>query len=268
MSSTLAAEFLFWAQIISGIASLIFICTWLRKQFSSWREALKMKLPVIALGLMVISILSGVFGLWVMPKKQTPPKPCPEPQKCLALVAPAPASASPKPKEHPKTPQSSVAQQGAGNQQTVTHAPVTQSNSGGCNQQVIGGNNNTNNCIPPARTLTNLQRSNIATAIADVPPSIEIVVSHADSGEAQDFAAEILKIVQSVHPLSHDGFYYSSHFKGVFVAINSSDDVAAWPAQKLGFALDNNGLALQTKAITIDPKEVPAGKIYIFVGEQ
>lgn len=39
-----------------------------------------------------------------------------------------------------------VQQHGSRNQQTAVQAPISQSNTGGCNQQVVGGNNNINNC--------------------------------------------------------------------------------------------------------------------------
>lgn len=158
---------------------------------------------------------------------------------------------------------------GAGSQQTTNLAPITQSNSGGCNQQVIGGNNNTNNCVPPDRTLTNAQEDGLRAAVAQVPSNIEIVVSHSDNRDAQEFAQLILGVVNPIHPLSHDGGWIGGHWKGNKIAVHGTDDAAATPAQFLGFAVDHNGIPLaEPKAVLMDPKEVPAGKIYIFIGEQ
>ncbi len=53
--------------------------------------------------------------------------------------------------------QSPISQSGNENQQTTVQAPITQSNSGGCNQQVVEGNNNTNNCNEPPRITASSQ---------------------------------------------------------------------------------------------------------------
>ena len=74
---------------------------------------------------------------------------------------------------------------------TVVQSPVAQSNSGGCNQQVVGGNNNTNNCVPQPRILTKEQAIALADAITQVPSGIQVKIGAADSGEAYDYADQI-----------------------------------------------------------------------------
>ncbi len=65
-----------------------------------------------------------------------------------------------------------ISQVGANNQQTVIQPGAKVSQSGGgtgsCTQNVLGGNNNTNNCAPPQRHLTALQKSQIAAIKAVV----------------------------------------------------------------------------------------------------
>lgn len=137
----------------------------------------------------------------------------------------APASKSahslpnePKPLQTPKVQPSSppapqlaapvgVAQGGVGNQQTVMQAPITQQNSGGCNQQVIGGNGNTNNCNTRTQypDLTNAQAHVLVDALAPYAGR-QVSVLLVDTGASQ----ETLRFgTHLINTLSHCGFKYS-----------------------------------------------------------
>lgn len=75
------------------------------------------------------------------------------------------------------TPPQSVTQGGHDNQQTVNQAPVTQNNGGGCNQQVVGGSNNTNTCGDIAKDISPNDMTALVGHLKSAPtkPKIEIV---------------------------------------------------------------------------------------------
>lgn len=156
-----------------------------------------------------------------------------------------------------------VTQSGNANQQTVTQAPVTQSNIGGCNQQVIGGNNNTNNCAPPDRQLSPAQQSVLAGFKSQVPAELEIVVGSADSLEPHNYAD---KIREALGVQREVGTFFSFYGKGVFIAINSEGDTAEAPARHLGYLMQQNGINVDH--VEVDKQHTHPGEILIVVGQQ
>ncbi len=289
-SSQVAAIILFWAQVVSGAAGAIFIAQF---AFGQWKQVGKVDLtsllsihPRWVVGLMAFSLVAGIFGLWLTYR-------IPRPERPVACL-PVSSKADPKPEtigpqspsqsdtnqqaskqQHLNTktqrthaspknpPMGGVAQDGNGNQQTVTQAPVSQANSGGCNQQVVGGNNNSNICAPPARTLTADQNSRLAAAADEIPKSIMVVIGSADDGESQSYAEEIRKIFVQHGTTRARGTLFGWHPKGVFIVVNPDDDASF--AQKLGYEMDQFGFSI--KQVDIDPN-VKKGEIHILVGDQ
>lgn len=170
-------------------------------------------------------------------------------------------TAPPKPRHSAANGQ--VAQTGNGNQQTTNQGTITQSNSGGCNQQVVGGNGNTNICAPLPRALTGVQGTKLASAIAAIPEGIQVKVGSADSGESRDYAEQI----RSAFGIQREvGTLFGWHPKGIFVGVNSNSDAAAIPAQKLASAMKQAGLNIVD--IEEDPTHDHPGEIEVIVGEQ
>jgi hypothetical protein len=151
----------------------------------------------------------------------------------------------------------------AGNQGTTNHAPVTQSNSGGCNQLSVGGNNNTNNCVPPPRMLTRDQQAALAAAIAQIPDGVQVKVGSADSAESQGYADQIRKALGIQRQV---GTLFGWHPKGIYVGVNSRNDVAAVPAQLLASQMKQAGLNIVD--VEEDPRHDHPGEIEVIVGEQ
>lgn len=79
-SQHIVAIYLFWAQVASGVAAVIYIATWLVQRWKHIRDgnmtAFPMKYPRLLLAIMIFSIASGLGGLWFV--WHTPkPKSCP-----------------------------------------------------------------------------------------------------------------------------------------------------------------------------------------------
>ncbi len=111
-------------------------------------------------------------------------------------------------------------QGGTGNQQTTVGGDAKQGGNGDCQQNIIGGSNNTNNCRPVPRSLTPAQTNDLASAIAKIPSGITVKVGSADSGEARDYAEQIraaLGIEREV------GVLFGWHQKGIYIGVFSSD---------------------------------------------
>lgn len=153
------------ASVLQGIAALIFIVQWLNEKRRASRFGVIMG-PYkhqIAFAILVIgSMATAVGAVWmshhqptaVAHQQPTPSIPQKETPKRTITATPIATKQPPHRlhPQHPLTVSGTVAQSGTGNQQTVIRT-MTQSNSGGCNQQVASGNNNTNNCnIPPKIT--------------------------------------------------------------------------------------------------------------------
>ncbi len=164
-------------------------------------------------------------------------------------------------------PKTGVAQDGAGNQQTVVKAPITQANAGGCNQQVVGGNNNSNICAAQPRKLTGDQKSGLAVAAAEIPASIVVVVGSADDGESHDYAEEIRQVFVQNGTTRPIGTMFGWHPKGVFIQVHSADDAATLPAQKLRTEMNQIGFSIGRVEIA-SPGYVHEGEIHILVGDQ
>lgn len=148
---------------------------WLCFMFNVWsigRRYHRRRWLIWICGVLIVSV--GLFELrnWLSTSQGSSPPATNVPTRAEAnqpRVEPAPTNIpkprSVRPKHAVAPPATSIAQSGSGNQQTVTQAPITQSNSGGCNQQVIGGNGNTNNCEGPKLTITDDQFKKIRDAM-------------------------------------------------------------------------------------------------------
>jgi ATP-dependent Clp protease adapter protein ClpS len=239
-----AAIVLFWAQVICGIAAVIVVGQF---TYSQWNRVGRVNVtsllsnhPRWLLGLMAFSTATGIMGLWLtvhIPRPVTP-APCPVETKNQnpAPALPTPDRSTPdhsgsKMSKHSpqhgsptKTPSGGVTQGGNGNQQTVTQAPITQENSGGCNQQVIGGNNNSNVCATPARKLTDDQKSKLAGVAEEIPKSIMVVIGSADDAEFQNYAEEIRQVFLRYRTTRARGTMFGWHPKGVFIVVNPEDE--------------------------------------------
>jgi hypothetical protein len=167
------------------------------------------------------------------------------------------------PRTHGGTASRHISQKGNGNQQTVNQGPISQANSGGCNQQVVGGNGNTNICAVPPRALTELQGKQLASAIGEIPDGIQVKIGSADSGESHDYAEQIRKAFGIQREV---GTLFGWHPKGVFVGVNARSDRATAPAQKLAIAMKGAGLNIVD--FEEDPTHDHPGEIEVIVGEQ
>jgi hypothetical protein len=149
------------------------------------------------------------------------------------------------------------------NQSTVVKSPITQENAGGCNQLVVGGNNNTTNCAPSARSVTDEQKASIAKDIAELPPGIEVVIGSADSGESHDYAEQIRSASGIQRPV---GTMFGWHPKGIYFGVHSEADTATMPARKLAFEM--HAVGFNVVHVEVDPTHTHDGEILIAVGEQ
>jgi hypothetical protein len=147
--------------------------------------------------------------------------------------------------------------------QAKNQVPVTQANSGGCNQQVIGGNNNRNVCATPPRELTDEQKSQLADAAEQIPKSIMVVVSSADDGESQNYAEEIRQVFLQHGTTRARGTMFGWHPKGIFIVVNPAGD--SQYAQKLGYEMNQFGFSF--KQIDVNTT-IQKGEIHIWVGDQ
>lgn len=154
---------------------------------------------------------------------------------------------------------------GEHNQQTVNQAPVVQANSGGCNQQVVGGNGNVTNCVPPIRHLSVGQQSGIIPLIAGMPPGCHIQVESADDGEAESYAQEIVNVISQRTKTSGliEGIAY--HPKGLWVLAHSTTDPCAQYGLVFDAGLKNLGLPIA--GATTDPHIAP-NTVMLVVGQQ
>lgn len=279
-SAHLSAILLFWAQIFGGIAAFIFVFREVREK---WKQLRERNVPLtitrfrllLILGLIALSVLSGIVGLWVVHTSKPPSqKPCPQPavaqtipppQQPLIPHAPQPSrltkrAAPVKTASEPGT----VTQSGTDNQQTVTQAPIEQNNSGGCNQQIVGGNGNTNNCIPPERILSKEQIGALSAAVKQVPSNVQVKIGAMDNGEAYRYADQIRQALGIERKV---GTFMSSHTKGgIFVTVTSPDDVAFLPAENLAKTMRQAGLPIVD--VEQDPVHNHPGEIGLVIGEQ
>lgn len=143
-----------------------------------------------------------------LPPPQVIPQPAPAPAKPKSRPSVQPgkpeAPSRPTPETNPKeqvtpvpvtpSPTGDTNQSGVGNQQTVVAGPVTQQNSGGCNQQVVGGNNNTNVCATPQRHVSADQKSKLSS-LKMITGSLP-VYCYASDHEGCAYAEEIRNILK------------------------------------------------------------------------
>ena len=143
-------------------------------------------------------------------------------------------------------------QDGAGNQQTNVQAPITQSNSGGCNQQVFGGNNNTNNCVPPERHLTEEQKTGLVALAQNIPKKCTVAFSSANDAEPIAFAKEIHDLWGTVNTTGTTLILLVWHVKGIVFQVKSADA----PCTPYGLLLANGmkGLGIDVSERRSEPK--------------
>ncbi len=72
--------------------------------------------------------------------------------------------------------------------ETSVQGSVTQSNSGGCNQQVVGGNNNANYCMPTAREISNPEK--FAAPLRGIKGYVTMVVA-TSTDDADPLATQV-----------------------------------------------------------------------------
>jgi hypothetical protein len=275
-SAHIAAVCLFWAEIFCGLASVLAIWRWMHSHAHTVREVLAMKAPRWVITLLAISICCGIGGLWIvshLPKPVAAP-PCPQCPVCPAVSATSASAASTDTKaatragqkasqKQSSSPPASIKQEGTGNQQTAVTGSVTQSNSGGCNQQVVGGNDNTNNCVPPERHLTKHQKDGIKLLASQAPPGCAIEIEAADSSESQVYGAEIHDAApEKIRPID---WAIGWHPKDVFVQVKSVDDLCATYGLVLNRGIGNLGIPVARSGID---EHLPTGTVRIVVGEQ
>jgi hypothetical protein len=111
--------------------------------FNISREAKEQKVPTKYIVVVIVALT--LLGLYVW-KRPHPTKP--QPQVVAAPAVETEPSHTPPAHKNRTIPKNAVVQKGNNNQQTVIQAPVIQT-AGPCSQNIIGGNNNVNNCEPP-----------------------------------------------------------------------------------------------------------------------
>lgn len=84
-------------------------------------------------------------------------------------------------------------------QQTVVNAPVTQSNIGGCNQQVVGGNGNTTNCAPPPMKMSDAKLEDFKNAMQKVPARRLIVMLATNNQDSASLSWQICDVVENLN---------------------------------------------------------------------
>jgi hypothetical protein len=89
-------------------------------------------------------------------------------------------------------------------QTTVVEGPVFQTG-GDCTQNVVGGNNNTNNCVPKRREMSDAQVDAFAEQLRGVPGGLAIV----PAGASDDIEPLVEKLVRAVKKAKW-GFSFAS----------------------------------------------------------
>jgi hypothetical protein len=186
-----APVILFWCAIIGAAAAAIVVVQWMRKLARSLiggpiTPPLKY-LRLLLIGL-VLSLLCGLLGLWLVHRMA---KPVSCPALPVARDCPKPPVAQTSTGDTPSIPnRTSLPRQSV--QQTVRAdhgANVIQQQTGaggvsvggnvdqsgdGCQQKIVGnGSNNANNCVPPQRHLTKIQKTQLS-AVSSVIKSLPV----------------------------------------------------------------------------------------------
>jgi hypothetical protein len=277
-----AAVCLFWAQIVSGIAAMIYVATWLLPHWGRIREAdlttFPMRHPRVLLGMLILSIAAGIAGLWFashVPKPQAA-KPCPVCPTSVAtsITTPVPSPQPSISRERKRltggdlkgpTDNSAVVQKGNGNQQTTVQAPIVQDNSGGCNQQVVGGNNNTNNCGPPERHLTKEQKDGLIALAAEIPKTCLVFFGSGDTAEPEAYAKEMHDLWASVGSTRDPGYLFGWHSKGIYFQVKSLDEPCAQFEPKLVSVMKDLGFAVA--GTQVNPGLGSDSELQVLVGD-
>ena len=76
---------------------------------------------------------------------------------------------------------------------------MRQGGNGDCQQNIIGGSNNTNNCVPPERHLTSSQRDNLVKSLQGKKVVVEFGTLY-NVPDGQQYAFELCSAIQQAIP--------------------------------------------------------------------
>jgi len=146
---------------------------------------LKSKFPWLAMGLLLGAIFTIALGFWLILRRpptpqataitatshtnQTPTSTSVPPQKTAPTALP-----NAEPSSHKAQ---SASQSGHHNQQVTIGGNVTQGGDGGCQQNIIGGNGNTNQCAPEMPKISAANETKLTNDLGKIKPKLQGAVS-------------------------------------------------------------------------------------------
>jgi hypothetical protein len=233
--------------------------------------------PKTLITLMVVSFATAIVGFWLVfhppatvannaHGSPVQPVQVPTPKHQISEAPHRPKAAFSHSRSVTPAPANNAIQSGTGNQQTVNQGSITQANSGGCNQQIVGGNYNTTNCEPPERHLTEQQAVGLEKIMNELPNGCNVTLASPNSGEAVRFAGEISYLFRTGGK-RRDGpnVIMSSFDKYNSVYLNSPNDICTPAASGIVKRLDD--LTIPIKNVEFKAIARP-GEFLIFIGEQ
>ena len=237
------------------------------------------------IAIVAVCLSVAVIGIAVLVQHHSPLQASPSsaPTNPPQSVQPSPkptATTTPPPVQPPKRTtqknskprmssgqQTESTQEGEDNQQNVVpvQGPVIQANGGGCNQQVIGGNNNTNTCVPPERHLTQRQKDGLIALAGQIPKECMVVFSSGDAGEPQAFAKEMHDLWTTVGTTRDPGTFFGWHPKGIYFEVKSADESCAPYGLKLEKGMSD--LGFDVKGASTRSAISSSSEIHVLVGD-
>jgi hypothetical protein len=149
-------------------------------------------------------------------------------------------------------------------QQTTVNAPVNQQNSGECNQQVVGGNNNSVECAPQDRHLTGAQKNMLEQLPESIPAGVQLQVVSPEDSEPGAYADEFIGAInRKKFTIGGHGLLNEGRVHGVRIFIHSDDDPGVPFAQEVKRQLESAGISVARIEKNI---WTPAKTVDIFVG--
>lgn len=198
-----------FSSVVQGIAALLLITQWINQKRRAERFGVAMGKykHQFALILLIVGCMATAAGsLWFRRVSAAPATritlPPPQNQGTASITpngqTPSSETSSPPKPKHQKSPiatQQVVKQKGHDNQQTVNQGSITQNNTGGCNQQVVGGNNNSNICGEFPFSISNAQEDNLAAHLKGYTPPSNAAVLILAEPDLRDAATRLQTVL-------------------------------------------------------------------------